>query len=86
MEVFNTYIVRVCRGSKSEPPRFTGIVEEVGVQGKNHGTFSSCEELCEILKPKGKSVSAKETKGARRKSNTKGLSLIQNPRRQPEKI
>ena len=51
MEIYSTYIVHICRSDDSDPPSFTGMVEEVGVQGRNSRTFTSFDELRAILDP-----------------------------------
>ena len=49
MEIYRTYIVRICRSDDSEHPSFSGMLEEVGVQGNNSRMFANFEELKEIL-------------------------------------
>lgn len=51
MEIYSTYIVHICRSDDSNPPSFTGMVEEVGVQGRNSRTFTSFDELRAVLDP-----------------------------------
>jgi hypothetical protein len=44
----DSYIVRICRRSKKDPPLIAGIVEQVGDEGWKAG-FESAEELQGIL-------------------------------------
>jgi len=42
-----TYIVRIYRSKKGKPRGIVGVVEQIGVKGRE--AFTDCDELWEIL-------------------------------------
>ena len=55
----NNYIVRIYRWGKNKPGSLVGVVEEVGVKGKNG--FTNYNELWEILNSPNCSISTSRT-------------------------
>jgi len=56
-----TYIVRIYRSKKGKPRGIVGVVEQIGVKGRE--AFTDCDELWEIIGPSKKiRLTSKETK------------------------
>ncbi|HDH02395.1 MAG TPA: hypothetical protein ENH31_07160 [Nitrospirae bacterium] len=60
----NTFIVRVYRCEKDNPPKLVGVVEEVGIRGQR--AFTGLDELWDIIGTlKGRDTEKRITAGDR---------------------